>query len=123
MANYFTIETSSGEIEIETDDVMPDSGVGRTGLSEKVASTAQATLTQAFDIIRTTAQAFMAELKGATELPDEMELSFGVKASGDVGNFVIAKATAEANFSVKMKWTSKQFSSATRDLERGVTNG
>ena len=35
---------------------------------------------------------------------DEIELEFGVKASGEGGFFCFAKASAEAHFNVKIKW-------------------
>ena len=35
--------------------------------------------------------------------PDEVEVKFGIKVSGDM-NWVIAKAATEANFEVTMAW-------------------
>jgi hypothetical protein len=36
--------------------------------------------------------------------PAEIELTFGIKASAELGALIIAKAQGEANFSVKLKW-------------------
>jgi hypothetical protein len=36
--------------------------------------------------------------------PDEIELTFGIKASAELGALIVAKAQGEANFSVKLKW-------------------
>ena len=37
---------------------------------------------------------------------DEVEVTFGLKATGDLGNFAIGKVGAEANYTVKLKWTN-----------------
>jgi hypothetical protein len=31
-------------------------------------------------------------------------MTFGLKATGEVGNFAVAKACAEANYTVKLTW-------------------
>ncbi|HEX8126190.1 MAG TPA: CU044_2847 family protein [Allosphingosinicella sp.] len=38
--------------------------------------------------------------------PDECEITFGVKLNAQAGA-IIAKASAEANFTVKLKWAGK----------------
>jgi hypothetical protein len=35
-----------------------------------------------------------------------MEISFGLKATGEAGNVAIGKAGSEANFTVKLVWKS-----------------
>jgi hypothetical protein len=37
---------------------------------------------------------------------DEVEVTFGLKAVGDLGNFAIGKVGAETNYTVKLKWTN-----------------
>ena len=39
---------------------------------------------------------------------DEVEVTFGLKATGDFGNFAIGKVGAEANYTVKMKWSNEK---------------
>lgn len=41
---------------------------------------------------------------GFSDQPDEVEVSFGLKASGELGSFMIAKVETEANYSVTLKW-------------------
>ena len=41
---------------------------------------------------------------GFSDQADEVEVSFGLKASGELGSFMIAKVEAEANYSVTLKW-------------------
>lgn len=36
--------------------------------------------------------------------PSEIEISFGLKASGELGSFLVARSGVEANYSVTLKW-------------------
>lgn len=46
--------------------------------------------------------------EGLIDPPDEIELTFGLKASGELGNLVIAKTGLEANYMVKLTWTKNE---------------
>jgi hypothetical protein len=35
---------------------------------------------------------------------DEVEITFGLKASGEMGNFLVAKSNMEGSFQVKLVW-------------------
>lgn len=37
---------------------------------------------------------------------DEVEVTFGLTATGDFGNFAIGKVGAEANYTVTLKWSN-----------------
>lgn len=39
---------------------------------------------------------------------DEVEVTFGLKASGEFGNFVIGQIAAEASYTVKMTWKNRK---------------
>jgi len=41
-------------------------------------------------------------------LADEVEVTFGVKAVGEAGNFAVGKVGAEANYEVTLKWSNKK---------------
>lgn len=38
---------------------------------------------------------------------DEVEVTFGLKATGEFGNFAVGQVGAEANYTVKLKWSNK----------------
>jgi hypothetical protein len=38
---------------------------------------------------------------------DEVEVTFGLKATGDLGNFAVGKVGAEANYTVTLKWKNE----------------
>lgn len=39
---------------------------------------------------------------------DEVEVKFGLKATGELGNFAIAKTGLEANYEVTLKWKNEK---------------
>lgn len=39
---------------------------------------------------------------------DEVEVTFGIKAVGEAGNFAVGKVGAEANYEVTLKWSAKE---------------
>ena len=61
-------------------------------------------------------EALSAARKSAVELrkalaearADEVEVEFGLKATGELGNFAIAKAGVEANYRVTMTWKKER---------------
>jgi hypothetical protein len=58
----------------------------------------------AFSALRVNAEAFMSEVSAIDIKPSEIEMTFGLKASGELGNFAVGKITADANYTVKMVW-------------------
>ena len=41
-------------------------------------------------------------------LADEIEVTFGLKAIGEAGNFAVGKVGGEANYEVTLKWSNKE---------------
>lgn len=41
-------------------------------------------------------------------LADEIEVTFGLKAIGEAGNFAVGKVGGEANYEVTLKWSNKK---------------
>ena len=110
MSNYIQYTTEDGAIILVEAAVEPDedhSGVVRAGLKEKAGETvvqAKATFEEGLETVRHSADAFMKKLRDLSDPPDEVEMTFGLKATGEVGNFAVAKAGAEANYTVKLTW-------------------
>ena len=79
----------------------------KAGLREKAEeaiSQAKATFEDGLEIVRHNADAFIDKIRGLSDPPDEVEMTFSLKATGEVGNFAVAKAGAEANYTVKLTW-------------------
>lgn len=96
-------------IEVEPGEVSRPDGPVKAGLQDKVkdaVAVASTSLEEAvIRVVRTNARLFVAAINGLERQPTEMEVSFGVKATGELGNLAIAKTAAEANYSVRLLWT------------------
>lgn len=69
------------------------------------AEQAAALLESSLDSIRSVASRVIEHLQqGMPARPQEIELTFGIKASAELNTLVVAKAGGEANFTVKLKW-------------------
>ncbi len=112
MARYIQFTTSDGStvlVEVEEEEVSPPRGVVKAGVADKVKETvaqAQATLEGSLErVVRHNAETFIEAVRKLSLKPDEMEVTFGLKATGEVGNWAIAKGGTEMNFEVKLTWT------------------
>ena len=98
-------------IYIEVDSISSQDGIAKAGLSEAIKHTAE----QAGAVLRETLQAavrinvsiFQESFRDLPNKPDEIELSFGLKVSGDLGNVIITKVGAEANYGIKLSWKTQ----------------
>lgn len=109
MAHYIQFRTEDGDpILVEVEEAEASQlGIVRAGLGERIGETvvqARATFEEGLEIVRRHAAAFIQKLRGLSDPPDEMEVTFGLKATGELGNFAVAKAGAEASYTVKLKW-------------------
>ncbi|RLC72171.1 MAG: hypothetical protein DRJ03_06400 [Chloroflexi bacterium] len=111
MARYIEYQTASGStilVEVEEEaaiakGVMPASrALG--GKIEGAVQEVQTRFEDAMGVVRENAQTIINKVKGLSDPPDEVEVTFGIKAVGEMGNFAVAKASAEANYTIKMKW-------------------
>jgi hypothetical protein len=95
-------------VEVEPGEVTPQPGVVKAGLkeaAEKTVAVAQSIFEGALDrVVRHNAEAFIRSVNALTHPPDELEVTFGLKATGEVGNFAIAKGGSDLNFTVKLSW-------------------
>jgi Trypsin-co-occurring domain 1 len=88
-------------------DVAPDSARSpvRRGLStEGLVTRADQTLEAALTRVKPAAAALVEGLRSVADPPDQIEVTFGIRLSGEAGA-VVAKTAAEANFSVALRWS------------------
>jgi hypothetical protein len=96
-----------GSVFVEVDEVRSD-GALRRGLGPtELISKADATVEAAFARVKPAAVALVQGLRDLVDAPDEIQVSFGIRLSGEVGA-VIAKTSADANFEVVMRWHKKE---------------
>ena len=103
-----------GTVVVEVDDAVSTVGPGlinggvRRGLSPaELVGRADQTVEAALGRVRPAAVAVVEALRGMSDAPDEVEVSFGIRLSGEAGA-VIAKTAAEANFEIKLRWTAQE---------------
>ncbi len=98
------------EVEVDaTERAIPpsDSAADKAGVRSFVraaASQAEASLADSMAVLGHVASAFSKSLAASDHKPNLVEISFGLEASGEAGNFIVSKIGGKANFSVKMTW-------------------
>jgi hypothetical protein len=49
-------------------------------------------------------RAFLAAVDALEEPPAEIEVTFGLKATGELGNLAVGKVSGESNYQIRMVW-------------------
>ena len=126
MSRYIQYPTADGdvvlvEIEDTEEAVIPKGGVVP---ASRIGGQAQAAVQEvgtkfedALGVVRRNAQAIINKVKGLSDPPDEVEATFGLKATGELGNFAVAKAGAEANYTIKMTWKQEKKDKADKETK------
>ena len=115
VTQYIKFETDEAPgmlIEVDREETNTAGGPIKVGLGDRVresVSAAQTSLENALvTVIRTNARLFVQSVEGLPRKPAEMELTFGIKATGELGNLAIAKAGGEANYTVRLLWRDQE---------------
>jgi hypothetical protein len=111
MAHYIEFKTANGDsvlVEADITEVTPPPGVVKAGLGDKVKETiaaAQDTLEDAMGrAIGHNVQSIIEAVQSLPKSPTEIEITFGLKATGEIGNVAVGKAGGEVNYTVKLAW-------------------
>lgn len=111
MSEYIQFAAAHGGvvlIEVDDRETTASRGVVRAGLKGRVEETialAQTTFEEAVQrTIQSNVRAFLGAIEDLQELPTEAEMSFSLKATGELGNLAVAKLGGEANYSIKLVW-------------------
>lgn len=111
MTLYIQFNTDDGNtilVEVDKEEFSSTKGVAKAGLRERVqdtVATAQATFEKAVEeVVSHNIQAFINSIRNLSEPPSEIEISFGLKATGEAGNIAIGKLGGEMNYSIKLAW-------------------
>jgi len=110
-----------GTILIEAADEPAHASAGflRAGEDHPGAEKAQQSFDASVEAVRRSADLLVTKLRGLSTPPDEMQVTFGLKASGEMGGLTVARtgATTEVNFVVMLKW-QKQADKKEDDKEK-----
>ena len=107
MASYVKFELEDGTVVfIESADVPKgSSGFPLTTRGETPHEQESVSFTQSIQSVRKMASVLVQELRGGfTELPDEVQVNFGLKASAEIGGLVVARGGVESNYNVMLRW-------------------
>jgi len=96
-----------GAIAVEVQD--REDEIKRTNRARDTVEQAQHSLESAIDKIRPAAEVIIDRLTSLSQPASEIEITFGLKLSAEVGA-LIASGSAEANYSVRIKWVKKAVS-------------
>ena len=107
MSSIVKYETANGPVYIEaTTAEERKSGVHKAGLPEDgkaLIQSAAATFESAIQNAFVAANTLVEKATSLKVQPQELNIEFGLKLSGDFSFFVIS-GTSEANFAIKAKW-------------------
>lgn len=105
MSKYleFPLE-GGGSILIEAADEPTRTSAGflRDGESHAGADKAQQSFDASVEAVRRSANLLVSKLRELT--PDELQVNFNLKASGEMGGLTVGKSGADANYTVMLKW-------------------
>lgn len=112
MSPYVEFPTEAGGlmlVEVDAAELAIAAGVEKAGLRERRAAGDVGRAAAKFEdavssAVGRSAAALAAAVDSLAERPSEIELTFGLKATGEVGNLAVAKAGGEANFTVRLAW-------------------
>ncbi len=108
MTNY--LRFASGEVDAAED--LPVASEQNAGLRQwardqagEAVAVAQSGFEQAVQrAVSLNVRAFLAAADALDKPPAEMEITFVLKATGEMGNLAVGKVAGESNYQVKMIW-------------------
>lgn len=105
---FTTADQSTILVEVEDEEVYSPPGVEKAGLGDRLNDgviAAQRTFEEAVQkTIKNNVEAFVTSVQSLSTPPTEVEITFGLKVTGEVGNVAVGKAGGEVNYSVKLAW-------------------
>lgn len=117
MTSYLRLASGDGEaadvlVEVDGSGSLPPTGEQDAGLRQwargqagEAVAVAQSGFEEAVRrAVSVNARAFLAAASALEEPPAEMEITFGLKATGEVGNLAVGKVAGESNYQVRMIW-------------------
>lgn len=107
MASYVKFELEDGTVVfIESTDVPKGaSGFPLTNKGEHPHEQESVSFEGTIQSVRKMAAALVKEMRsGFSEMPEEVQVNFGLKASAEVGGLVVARGGMEANYNIMLRW-------------------
>lgn len=107
-----TTRLDPGDVEpflLEVDaDTATNAGIAKTGLTEaasKILVSGEELFRSALArAVKSNVSAFQDAISSLDQCPTDVEISFGIKVTADLGSIIISKVGSEANYSIKLTW-------------------
>jgi hypothetical protein len=117
---YIKFELEDGSfVYIETTDTPKGAGGLIPSSRGDNAAQASASFDKSIETIRKMASTMLSGLReGFTEPPEEVTINFGLKASAELGNLVVARGGMEANYNVMLRWRSDKKEEPGKEVEK-----
>jgi len=98
---------SGGTVIVEVNEPSEEGTIERVARFGEVSARANKSLEATLEQITPAAEAILKRFTGLSQLPDEIEVEFGLKLNAEVGAFV-ASGSIEANYVIKLKWVREK---------------
>jgi hypothetical protein len=98
----FSLE-KGGSILVEIEKPQPEGGLVPAGRTSELVTKATQNFESALEKIKPAAETIMAKLRELPDIPDQIQVEFGVNFSADAGA-IIAATGIKANFKVTLSW-------------------
>jgi Trypsin-co-occurring domain 1 len=95
-----------GMVLVEVDDATAGA-VTRGRRPAEIVTRAGASLEQVLGRVGPAVGGIVSELRSTADWPDEVEVEFAIKLSGDA-NVIIARSGGEANFRISLRWSRRE---------------
>lgn len=122
MPKYVEFQLQDGtSILIESADERKSAGGGFVPAargSDEPTEKAKLTFEQALQSIQSSANLLVSKLRDLSQPPDELEVTFSLKTSAEVGTLFIAKGGAEASYNVALRWRREERREEKKDGEK-----
>ena len=107
MSTYVKFELEDGTlVYVETAD-SPKGSSGLIPATRSVEEQAAVSFERSVSAVRKMAAVLLSNLReDFAETPEEVQINFGLKASAELGNLVVARGGMEANYNVTLRWRS-----------------
>src|SRR5262249_20918731 len=117
MTSYLRFPPEEGEaadvlVEVDAAEGLPMASEQNAGLRQwaqdragETVAVAQSGFEQAVKAaVNLNVRAFLAAVEALEAPPAELEVTFGLKATGEVGNLAVGKIAGESNYQVRLTW-------------------
>lgn len=111
MASYLKFELQDGtKVFVEVADGPKSSGgLIPSSRGENIAEQPALSFEKSFGAVQKMVSAMVHNLRDGFENdPDEVNISFGLKASADVNDLVIARSGVDTNFGISVRWRNNK---------------